>query len=115
MTALSQRVDLGEGRRAAYEVIGTGSPLFYFQGGPGFSAALLRPEAELLAERFSVYLIDPPGSGGSTPPHDPSEYDHTGHARFYEKVRQALGLGAVTVMGIACGGVVARNTSAVRS
>jgi proline iminopeptidase len=113
MPGLSQRVDLGEGRRAAYEVIGGGSPLFYFQGGPGFSAALLRPEAELLAERFSVYLIDPPGSGGSTPPSDPSEYDHTGHARFYEEVRRALGLAAVTIMGISFGGIVALTYAAL--
>jgi pimeloyl-ACP methyl ester carboxylesterase len=40
MTALSQTVELGEGREAAYEVIGEGAPLLYFQGGPGFSAAL---------------------------------------------------------------------------
>jgi proline iminopeptidase len=113
MAALSQRVDLGAGRQAAYEVIGAGSPLFYFQGGPGFSAALLRPEAELLAEQFSVCLIDPPGSGGSAPPHDPSEYDHIGHARFYDEVRKALGLGAVTIMGISFGGIVALTYAAL--
>jgi proline iminopeptidase len=107
MPALGQSVDLGDGRRAAYEVIGDGPPLLYFQGGPGFSAALLRPDAELLADKFSVYLIDPAGSGGSTPPSDPSQYDHIGHARFYDEVRQALDVATATIMGISFGGIVA--------
>jgi proline iminopeptidase len=79
----------------------------YFQGGPGFSAALLREDAELLADDFAVYLIDPHGSGGSTGPSDPSQYDHIGHARFYDEVREALGVGATTIMGISFGGLVA--------
>ncbi len=91
MPPLSESVELGSGRVASYEVIGQGLPLFYFMGGPGFSAALLRDEAELLSDRFAVYLIDPHGSGGSTPPSDPSEYDPAGHARFYNAVREALG------------------------
>ena len=107
MPALSNSVDLGGGRVAAYEVVGLGEPLLYFQGGPGFSAALLRDDAELLADRFAVHLIDPPGSGGSTPPSDPALYYHIGHARFYEDVRQALGVGTATIMGISFGGIVA--------
>src|SRR5258708_3726150 len=107
MPALSQSVELAGGARAAYEVIGDGPPLFYFQGGPGFSAVLLRPEAELLADHFSVFLIDPAGSGGSTPPSDPSQYDHIGHARFYEDVRRALDVGPATIAGTSFGGVVA--------
>jgi hypothetical protein len=50
MPGLSQSLELADGRRAAYEVVGDGTPLFYFQGGPGFSAALLRRDAELLAD-----------------------------------------------------------------
>src|SRR2546426_1139040 len=107
MTALSRRVDLGDGRQAAYEVIGDGAPLLYFQCGPGFSAALLRADAQLLADHFAVYLIDPAGSGGSTPPSDPSQYDHIGHARFYNEVRQALGIGSAAIMGFSFGGIVA--------
>jgi proline iminopeptidase len=107
MSALSDRVDLGRGREASYEVIGGGPPLLYFQGGPGFSAALLRPEAQLLADHFAVYLIDPAGSGESTPPSDSSQYDHIGHARFYDAVRQALGVDSATIMGISFGGIVA--------
>ena len=113
MPALSERVELGRGRTAAYEAIGDGPPMFYFQGGPGFSAALLRSEAELIADRFCVYLVDPAGSGGSTPPSDPSQYDHIGHARFYDEVRRALGVGPATVMGISFGGIVALTYAAL--
>jgi proline iminopeptidase len=107
MPALTDRVELEQGRHASFEVIGEGPPLLYLQGGPGFRAALLRSDAELLAEHFSVYLIEPHGSGGSTPPSDPSQYDHVGHARFYDEVRRALGVGPATIMGISFGGVVA--------
>ena len=113
MTALHESVELPGGRRAAYEVIGDGEPLLYFQGGPGVSASLLRDDAELLSDRFAVYLIDPHGSGGSTAPADPADYDPAGHARFYEAVRRALGLERFTVMGISFGGVVALAYSAL--
>lgn len=113
MPPLRDSVDLPGGGRAAYEVIGEGEPLLYFQGGPGNSASLLREDAELVSDRFAVHLIDPHGSGGSTPPGDPSAYDHIGHARFYETVREALGLGPVTIMGISFGSIVALTTAAL--
>jgi proline iminopeptidase len=106
-------VQLGDGRVATYEVIGDGDPILYFQGGPGFGANLLREDARLLADRFAVHLIDPHGSGGSTAPRDPSQYDHVGHARFYDEVRSALGLEAVTVMGISFGAIVALTYAAL--
>ena len=113
MTALRETVELSGGRRASYEVIGDGEPALYFQGGPGFSASLLRDDAELLAERFAVHLIDAPGSGASSPPEDPSGYDHIGHARFYDEVREALGIEAATIMGISFGGTVAVTYAAL--
>jgi proline iminopeptidase len=61
----------------------------------------------LLADHFAVYLIDPAGSGDSTPPRDSSQYDHIGHARFYDEVRRALGVDSATIMGISFGGIVA--------
>src|SRR2546423_1158792 len=113
MPPLRETVSLPGGAQATYEVIGNGEPLFYFQGGPGDSASLLRDDAELLADRFAVYLIDPPGSGGSTPARDPSDYDHLGHARFYEKARQALGVERATIMGISFGAIVALTYAAI--
>jgi proline iminopeptidase len=113
VTALSETVELPGGGRAAYEVIGAGEPMLYFQGGPGFSASMLRDDAQLLADRFAVYLIDPHGVGGSTPPSDLSEYDHLGHARFYDEVRRALGLDQATIMGISFGSIVALTYAAL--
>lgn len=113
MSALEGSIELGAGRHAAYEVIGEGEPILYFQGGPGFGASLLRDEAILLSDRFAVYLIDPHGSGGSTAPTDSSHYDHLGHARFYDEVRRALGLGEVNVMGISFGAIVALTYAAL--
>jgi proline iminopeptidase len=113
VAALRESIDLPEGGRAAYQVVGRGEPMLYFQGGPGFSASLLRDDAALLADRFAVHLIEPHGSGGSTPPADVAGYDHVGHARFYEKVRRALGLERVTVMGISFGSIVALTYAAL--
>ncbi|HTX31707.1 MAG TPA: alpha/beta hydrolase [Solirubrobacteraceae bacterium] len=113
MTELRDLVELPGGRQASYEVIGEGEPALYFMGGPGFSASLLRDDAELLSDRFAVHLIDPPGSGHSSPPQDPSDYDHLGHARFYDEVRQALGIDRATIMGGSFGGVVAVSYAAL--
>jgi proline iminopeptidase len=111
--ALSRSVELSPGRRATYEVVGEGQPVLYFQGGPGYSASLLRDDAELLSDWCAIYLIDPHGSGGSTAPTDPSLYDHVGHARFYDEVRRALGLTEVTVMGISFGSIAALTYAAL--
>jgi pimeloyl-ACP methyl ester carboxylesterase len=107
MPRTSTTVDLPDGRVAGYEVIGSGKPLLYFTGGPGENAAILRGDAELLADQFAVYLIEPHGSGVSSPPEDPSLYDPAGHARFYEEVRDALGVSPATVMGFSFGAAVA--------
>src|SRR5215213_6440765 len=107
-------VTLPEGRIATYEVIGSGAePLLTFVGGPGLAAKLMRTDAELFAERFTCYLIDPHGSGGSTPPQDETAYDCVGHARFYEEVRRALGLGSISVHGVSFGGTVALTYAAL--
>jgi len=113
MPGLSDSVDLGDGRRASCEAIGHGPPVVYFVGGPGYSAALLRHDAELLADRFAVYLIDPAGSGGSTSPRDLAEYDHLGHARFYHEVADALDIHSAIVMGHSFGGIVALTYAAL--
>lgn len=106
-------VELRDDRIASYEVVGSGDPMVMFPGGPGFAAAYIRPAAELLAERFQCYLIEPHGSGASTPPRDESEYDHFGHARFYDEARRALGLERVAVLGHSFGGTVALTYAAL--
>ena len=106
-------VELSDGRQATYDVIGDGEPLLMFVGGPGLAVEFMRPDATLLSERFRSYMIDPHGSGGSSPPATVGEYDHLGHARFYDEVRQALGLDEVSVHGSSFGGTVALTYAAL--
>ena len=76
-----------------------------FPGGPGFAADYMLPEAEMFSDLLQSYLIDPHGSGGSTPPRDPVEYTPEGHAAFYEQVREALGLDDVVAFGHSFGAI----------
>jgi len=107
------RVDLGGGRQATYEVIGSGPPALMLPGGPGFSSAYMRGTARLFDDVLESYLIDPHGSGGSTAPSDPADYSPEGHVRFYEQVRAALGLGRVTVFGHSFGATTALTYAAL--
>jgi pimeloyl-ACP methyl ester carboxylesterase len=108
-----ETVELGGDRRAIYEVIGRGLPTLMLAGGPGFASSYMRSTAELFADVLQSHLIDPHGSGGSTPPQDPADYSPEGHARFYEDVRAALGLGTVTVFGHSFGASTALTYSAL--
>lgn len=110
---MAETVELQGGRQASYEVIGSGEPILMFVGGPGFAASFMRADAELLADGFSCYLVDPHGSGESTPPQSANDYDHLGHARFYDEVRRALSLDAVVVHGESFGGTVALTYAAL--
>jgi len=101
------RIELGPGRKASYQVLGTGEPALLFEGGPGISPSLIFEHARLLQDVFTCYVIDPHGSRDSTPPNDDSGYTPEGHARFYNDVRRALGLDAVTILGHSFGSVVA--------
>jgi pimeloyl-ACP methyl ester carboxylesterase len=73
-----QIVGLPGGRTASFQVIGTGRPALMFPGGPGFGASYMSGDARLLSDVLCCYLIDPPGSGSSTPPPDPAGYSPDG-------------------------------------
>jgi pimeloyl-ACP methyl ester carboxylesterase len=109
----TRSIALAEGRRATFKTVGTGPPMLMFPGGPGLPAAFVRKDAALLADLFTVYLIDPHGSGGSAPPADAGGYTHLGHARFYDEVRRALDLETVIVHGESFGGGVALSYAAL--
>jgi len=110
---MTEIVALPDGRVASYEVIGSGRPALMFAGGPGFSASYMNGDAELMSDALRSYLIDPHGSGSSTPPADPAEYSPEGHARFYEQVRRALGLPEVLVLGHSFGATTALTYAAL--
>jgi pimeloyl-ACP methyl ester carboxylesterase len=75
----------------------------------------MRPDAELFADQLQSFLIDPHGSGESTPPSKPEGYTPAGHAQFYEEVRQALGLDRVVVFGHSFGASTALTYCALYS
>jgi pimeloyl-ACP methyl ester carboxylesterase len=104
---MTKVVELPGGRTASYHVIGDGTPTLMFAGGPGFTAAYMNGDAELFSEVLRAYLVDPHGSGSSTPPPDPARYSPEGHARFYEEVRQALRLPRIVVLGHSFGATTA--------
>lgn len=52
-----QVVALPGGRAASYEVIGSGRPALMFAGGPGFSAAYMNGDAELLSDVLCAYPV----------------------------------------------------------
>lgn len=110
---MTQIIALPGGRTASYEVIGGGRPALMFAGGPGLTASYMNGDAELLSDVLCSYLIDPHGSGSSTPPADPADYSPEGHARFYEQVRQALGLPEVVVLGHSFGATTALTYAAL--
>ena len=110
---MTRIVALPGGRSASYEIIGTGRPALMFAGGPGFSAAYMSGDAGLLSDVLCSYLIDPHGSGSSTPPVSPAGYSPEGHARFYEEVRQALALPEVVVLGHSFGATTALTYAAL--
>jgi proline iminopeptidase len=106
-------VGLSGGRQAGYQVVGRGRPALMFPGGPGFGAEYMRGDAELFADTLQSYLIDPHGSGGSSPPSDSQAYSPEGHAAFYEEVRQALDLNEVLLVGHSFGATTALTYSAL--
>lgn len=103
---LANLLELPDGRTVEWEAVGSGDPLLWIEGGPGFPAHLARPDVALVADRFRCYLVNAPGCGRTSPPRDPAGYGLDEHVRFFEDVRLELGLPPVTVMGHSWGGLV---------
>jgi pimeloyl-ACP methyl ester carboxylesterase len=70
------------------------------------------PDALLFADRFKCYLLDPPGSGGSSRPDRADAYRPEDHADWYAEVISALALGRVHLLGASFGGMAALMLSA---
>ena len=106
-------VSLAGGRQASYEIVGKGKPTLMLPGGPGFAASYMRPDADLFADSLQCFLVDPHGSGASSPPPDSAAYSPEGHVRFYEEVRGRLGLETVCVFGHSFGATTALTYAAL--
>ncbi len=96
---MSCRLELADGTEVTYRVMGEGVAVLGMPGGPGVSAGYLASFAEPLVDDLAWHLIDPPGTGGTTPATD---YSISAHVGFYREVASTLGLDRVVVFGHSC-------------
>src|SRR3984885_7306293 len=91
-----------------YKTLGRGAPLMVVHGGPGASHDYFLPYLLPLARDNKVVFIDERGSGRSQKLEDPSGYTVENMVEDVESVRQALGLGKISLMGHSYGGALAQ-------
>ena len=91
-----------------YWEIGRGAPLMIVHGGPGASHDYFLPYLLPLARHNRLIFIDERGSGKSEKLDDVSQYTVENMVEDCEAVRQALGLGKISLLGHSYGGVVAQ-------
>src|SRR5213076_2682339 len=92
--------------RIAYEVRGTGEPLLLIHG-LGYDRFGWGPLPDLLAEDFSVVLLDNRGVGGSDAPEGP--YSVSQLADDAIAVLDAEGIERTHVFGVSLGGYIAQE------
>src|SRR3954451_24188410 len=103
-----QTLRTGDGRRLAYNEIGTGPTLVCHSGGPGFAGAALGDLGGLSSSRTLV-VLDPRGTGGSE---RASGYSLDGYAADLDELRVHLGLERMDLLGFSHGAVVAIHYAA---
>jgi proline iminopeptidase len=91
-----------------YKIFGHGKPLLIVHGGPGASHDYFLPYLTPLARRNELIFIDERGSGRSQSLEDASGYTVENMVEDVEAVRQALGLGQISLLGHSYGGVLAQ-------
>ncbi len=91
-----------------YKTIGKGDPLLILHGGPGASHDYFLPYLLPLARHNQLIFIDERGSGRSQKVEDPKGYTIENMVEDVEGVRQALGLGKISLLGHSYGGALAQ-------
>ncbi len=91
-----------------YKILGRGEPLMIVHGGPGASHDYFLPYLLPLARHNKLIFIDERGSGRSQKLEDPSGYTIENMVEDVEAVRQALGLGNISLLGHSYGGALAQ-------
>src|SRR5271169_445917 len=92
-----------------YESVGRGAPLMIIHGGPGASHDYFLPYLFPLMRTNRLVFIDERGSGKSSKLEDPSQYTVANMVEDIEAVRQALGLGKISLLGHSFGGVLVQS------
>jgi len=88
--------------------VGHGAPLMIVHGGPGASHDYLLPYLLPLMRTSRLIFIDERGSGRSSKLEDTKQYTIGNMVEDIETVRQALGLGKVSLLGHSYGGALAQ-------
>jgi len=91
-----------------YKILGRGEPLMIVHGGPGASHDYFLPYLLPLARHNKLIFIDERGSGRSQNLADASGYTIENMVEDVEAVRQALGLGKISLLGHSYGGALAQ-------
>lgn len=87
-----------------YMSVGQGTPLMIIHGGPGASHEYFFPYLLPLMRTNRLIFIDERGSGKSSKLEDPHQYTVANMVEDIETVRQALGLGKISLLGHSFGG-----------
>ena len=90
-----------------YMSVGRGAPLLILHGGPGASHEYFLPHLLPLMRTNRLVFLDERGSGRSSRLEDSKQYTVANMVEDVEAVRQALGLGKVSLLGHSFGGVLA--------
>ena len=91
-----------------YMALGRGEPLLIVHGGPGASHDYFLPYLLPLARHNRLIFIDERGSRRSQKLEDASGYTVENMVEDVEAVRQALGLGKISLLGHSYGGALAQ-------
>lgn len=89
-----------------YQSMGHGAPLLIVHGGPGASHDYFLPYLLPLMRTSRLVFIDERGSGKSSKLEDAKQYTIANMVEDIEAVRQALGLGKISLLGHSVGGVL---------
>ena len=87
-----------------YMSVGQGAPLMIIHGGPAASHEYFLPHLLPLMRTNRLIFIDERGSGKSSKLEDPHQYTVANMVEDIETVRQALGLGKISLLGHSFGG-----------
>ncbi len=112
------RVDIGDGTRLFFDVVGAGleptdeallprPTLLLLHGGPGFDHSSFRPYFDRFADTHQVVYLDHRGQGRSDGHDDPDRWDLDTWADDVVRFCDAVGIEAPVVLGNSFGGFVA--------
>jgi proline iminopeptidase len=97
----------GEEPPLYHDLVGTGPPLLFMHGGPGWDHSYFRPWLDGLGHRNRLVFYDHRGNGRSQPDVDPAQLSHELWVADAEALRIRLGLGPTFVLGHSYGGFLA--------